>query len=173
MEKIIEVNENIIKGSLIYNLKNKFGNNYTYYDEVIEEGFKKPSFHVHRISNINIKGYTGNNYKLKNDSYRYVIKYFPNEAHTKVKDINNKLDELKELFEYLDIINIIETEVTDKEGKKVIVKETYSKPNRINNITATTSEGVLLFEMEFDIRTVKYNETDKVLTNTLKVGSNI
>ena len=162
----IEIKENIIMGSIIYSLKNKFGNDYKYYDEVIEENFDRPSFHVYRIDDISNKGYTGNQHKMVDDSYRYVIKYFPSEKLTVMKDINDKIDSLKELFEYLNIINIVPNEKTGK-------NDIYSKPNRINSINATTSEGVLLFEIQFNIRTIKYTEKDKVGANVLTVGSNI
>ena len=164
MNNIIEVNENIITGSIVYALTKAFGDTYKVYDEEIAEGFLKPSFHVYRITNINRKGYTGSSYKMENDSYRYVIKYFPSEQNTTMKDINDKINLLKQLFKYLNIINIVTVEG---------VTNIYSKPNRVNEINITTSEGVLLFEIQFDIRTVVYTEKDKVETNTLKVGSNI
>lgn len=162
----IEITENIIRGSIIYALKNKFGNDYKYYDELIEEGFIRPSFHVYRIDEISIKGYTGNEHKMKDDSYRYVIKYFPSERQLVMKDINDKLDILKELFEYLNIINIVHNEEEDKD-------DIYSKPNRVNSIAVTTSEGVLLFEIQFGVRTIRYTEKDKVEANVLNVGINI
>ena len=48
----IEITENIILGSIIYALSNHFGDNYHYYDEEIEQGFEKPSFHVQKIDDI-------------------------------------------------------------------------------------------------------------------------
>ena len=88
-------------------------------------------------------------------NYRYVIKYFTNEKYSKIKDINDKIDVLKKTFSYLDIVNF-------KDGK------VYSKPNRINDISITESDGTLLFQISFPIRTVQCLELDKVKTNTLK-----
>jgi hypothetical protein len=150
----IEITENIIRGSIVYALKNAFGDSYKYYDEGIPEGFEKPSFGVSRVDNTSRKGYTGHEYKIADDTYRYVIKYFTNEKYSKVKDINEKIDVLKKTFRYLDIVNIV--------GDKV-----YSKPNRINDITIEESDGTLLFQISFPIRTVEYLNLDKVKTNTL------
>lgn len=150
----IEITENIIRGSIVYALKNAFGDSYKYYDEEIPEGFQKPSFGVSRVDNTSRKGYTGHEYKIVDDTYRYVIKYFTNEKYSKVKDINEKIDVLKKTFRYLDIVNIA--------GDKV-----YSKSNRINDITIEESDGTLLFQISFPIRTVEYLNLDKVKTNTL------
>lgn len=151
----IEITENIIRGSIVYALKNAFGDEYEYYDEEIVQGFKKPSFAVSRVDNTSRKGYTGHEYKLVDDTYRYVIKYFTNEKYAKVKDINDKIDVLKKTFAYLDIVNFDEDKV-------------YSKPNRVNEITIEESDGTLLFQIAFPIRTVQYLELDKVKTNELK-----
>ena len=151
----LEITENIIKGSIIYQLKNAFGGNYKYYDEEIEQGFERPSFHVSRIDLISRKGYTGHQYKLVDNTYNYVIKYFTDERNGKVKDINDKIDKLREVFNYLEIVNF-------KEGIA------YSKPNRINDITVNVSDGVLLFQISFPMRTVQYLNIDKVKTNTLE-----
>ena len=150
----IEITENIIRGSIIYQLKQTFGDSYKYYDEEIEQGFEKPSFHVSRIDNISRKGYTGNQHKLVDNTYRYVIKYFTAEKNNKIKDINDKIDELKQIFSYLEIINIRDNRVK-------------SKFNRINSIEITQSDGVLLFQINFPIRTVEYVPINKVKTNTL------
>lgn len=151
----IEITENIIRGSIVYALKNAFGEDYKYYDEEIPQGFQKPSFAVSRVDNTSRKGYTGHEYKLVDDTYRYVIKYFTNEKYSKIKDINDKIDVLKKTFSYLDIVNF-------KDGK------VYSKPNRINDISITESDGTLLFQISFPIRTVQCLELDKVKTNILK-----
>lgn len=148
----IEITENIIRGSIVYALKNAFGDSYKYYDEEIPQGFEKPSFGVSRVDNTSRKGYTGHEYKLVDDTYRYVIKYFTNEKYSKIKDINDKIDVLKKTFKYLEIVNIKEDKV-------------YSKLNRINDITITESDGTLLFQISFPIRTVEYMNYDKVKTN--------
>lgn len=158
----IEVTDNIIIGSAIYNIKESFGTRYRYYDELIEEGFERPSFHVYRITGINRKGYTGNSYKMEDNSYRLLIKYFPEEKDNRMEDINNKIDELKKIFKYFNIINIVE-----EEGEEDVI---YSKPNRVNEISYTTSEGVLLFEIQLDIRTVQYLEAIKVEANILDMN---
>lgn len=151
----LEITENIIRGSIIYQLKNAFGDTYKYYDEEIEQGFQKPSFHVSRIDLISRKGYTGNQHRLVDNTYNYVIKYFTNEEYGKVKDINDKIDKLKDIFNYLEIVNF-------KDGKA------YSKPNRINDINVTVSDGVLLFQIGFPMRTIQYLEVDKVKNNYLE-----
>lgn len=148
----LEITENIIRGSIVYQLKNAFGDTYKYYDEEIEQGFVRPSFHVSRIDVISRKGYTGNQHKLVDNTYNYVIKYFTNEKNGKIKDINDKIDKLKEVFSYLEIVNI-------KDGK------VYSKQSRINDITVIVSDSVLLFQISFPIRTVQYLEVDKVKNN--------
>ena len=150
----IEITENIIRGSIVYQLNQAFGDSYKYYDEEIEQGFEKPSFHVSRVDDISRKGYTGNQYKLVDNTYRYVIKYFTAEKNNKIKDINDKIDELKQIFNYLEIVNIKDNKV-------------YSKFNRINGIEVTISDGVLLFQINFPIRTVEYVQVDKVKSNTL------
>lgn len=151
----LEVTENIIRGSIVYQLKNAFGDNYKYYDEEIEQGFERPSFHVSRIDLISRKGYTGNQHKLVDNNYNYLIKYFTNEKNGKIKDINDKIDKLREVFNYLEIVNF-------KDGKA------YSKPNRVNDITVNISDGVLLFQMSFPMRTMQYLEVDKVKENYLE-----
>ncbi|MGM9543595.1 MAG: DUF6838 family protein [Romboutsia timonensis] len=151
----IEVTENIIRGSIIYQLKQFFGDSYKYYDEEIEQGFQKPSFHVSRIDGISRKGYTGNEYKLVDNTYRYVIKYFTAEENNKIGDINNKIDELKQIFNYLELVNFKDNKV-------------YSKLSRINDITVTVSDGVLLFQISFPLQTVEYVKVDKVKSNTLE-----
>lgn len=151
----LEITENIIRGSIVYQLKNAFGDAYKYYDEEIEQGFEKPSFHVSRIDVISRKGYTGHQYKLIDSTYNYVIKYFTNEKNGKIKDINDKIDKLRDLFNYLEIVNFVDNKV-------------YSKPNRINDITVNVSDGVLLFQIGFPMRTIQYLEVDKVKSNTLE-----
>lgn len=150
----IEINENIILGSIIYALSQEFGDGYHYYDEEIEQGFEKPSFHVQRIDNNHRKGYTGHQYQLKDDNYRYEIKYFTNIKDNKIKDINDKIDKLKSIFRYLEIVNFVDDKV-------------YSKANRINNIEVTIVDGVLHFDLLFPIRTIMYLDMDKVKTNYL------
>ena len=144
----LEITENIIRGSIIYQLKEAFGKEYKYYDEEIEQGFEKPSFHVSRIDLISRKGYTGNEHRLVDNTYKYVIKYFTN-SKAKIKDINDKIDQLRDIFSYLNIVNIKDNKV-------------YTKPNRINDITVTISDDVLLFQIGFPIRTVQYLNIDKV-----------
>ena len=82
------------------------------------------------------------------------IKYFTDNKNNKVKDINDKIDELKQLFRYLEIVNI--------NGDKV-----YSKCNRINNIEVTIVDKVLHFDIVFPMRTIQYLDMDKVKTNYL------
>lgn len=151
----LEITENIIRGSIIYQLKNAFGDGYKYYDEEIEQGFQKPSFHVSRIDTISRKGYTGHQYKLVDNIHNYVIKYFTNEKNAKIKDINDKIDKLREIFDYLEIVNFKDDKV-------------YSCLNRINEININVSDGVLLFQIGFPMRTVQYLPIDKVKENYLK-----
>jgi hypothetical protein len=151
----IKITENIITGSIIHQLKNAFGDTYKYYDEEIEQGFVTPSFHVSRIDTTSRKGYTGHQHKLIDNMHRYVIKYFTNEKYSKIKDINDKIDKLREVFNYLEIVNF-------EDGKA------YSCLNRINDITITVSDGVLLFQISFPMRTIQYMEIDKVKSNTLQ-----
>lgn len=151
----LEITENIIRGSIIYSLKEAFGDTYKYYDEEIEQGFKKPSFYVQRVGNSSRKGYTGHQYELRDDLYEYSIIYFTDKDYGRIKDINDKIDKLKDIFKYLNIINIVDGKV-------------YSKPNRINNINVMVSDKVLTFDIQFPIRTVQYLEVDKVKTNTLE-----
>lgn len=151
----INITENIIRGSIIYQLNKAFGDSYKYYDEEITQGFEKPSFHVSRIDSISRKGYTGHQHKLIDNTYRYVIKYFTDKEYGKVADINDKIDELKNIFNYLEIVNIRDDKV-------------YSKLSRINNINITVSDDVLLFEISFPIQTIEYMVIDKVKTYTLQ-----
>lgn len=150
----IQISENIIKGSIIYQLIQLFGDQYTYYGEEIPENFKRPSFHVSRISDISTKGYTGNEYRFRDDQYRYEIKYFTDRKTNINEDINDKIDILKNGFDYLNIININEGKID-------------SKPNRINNIEIQTSEDVLMFDLIFPIRVVLPQSVDKVQANIL------
>lgn len=151
----IEITENIIRGSIVYALKEAFGNNYKYYDEEILQNFERPSFHVNRVDDNSRKGYTGHQYSITDDTYRYEIKYFTNEKYSKIKDINNKIDELKKTFKYLNIINIKDNKI-------------FSKPNRINSIEINVVDGVLVFDIVFPMRTVEYLDIDKVRTNYLE-----
>ena len=150
----IEVTENILVGSIVYQLSQFFGEDYTYYTEELEQGFKRPAFHVSRVDNTSRKGYTGHQYKLRDDDYRFVIKYFTDVKDKEKEDINNKIDDLKKLFDYLYIVNFNEEKV-------------YSKANRINSISVTVQEDVLFFEMVIPIRTVMYLDIDKVKDNYL------
>ena len=151
----LEITENIIRGSIVYQLKNAFGDTYNYYDEEIEQGFKKPSFHISRVDTTSRKGYTGHQHKIIDNTHRYVIKYFTDESYSKIKDINNKIDKLKEVFNYLEIVNFVDGKV-------------YSCLNRINDITITVSDGTLLFQISFPIRTIQYMDIDKVKQNYLE-----
>lgn len=151
----LEVSENIIRGSIVYQLKNAFGDSYKYYDEEIEQGFERPSFHVSRVDLTSRKGYTGNEHKIVDNTYRYVIKYFTAEKNSKLKDINNKIDKLKEVFNYLEIVNFRDSKA-------------YTCLNRINDITVTISDSVLLFQISFPMRTVQYMNVDKVKSNILE-----
>lgn len=150
----IEITENIILGSIIYALSQEFGDSYNYYDEEIEQGFQKPAFHVQRIDNNHRKGYTGHEYQLTDDNYRFEIKYFSDIKDNKIKDINDKIDKLKQIFRYLYIVNI--------DGNNV-----YSKANRVNSIEINIVDGVLHFDLLFPIRTMMYLDIDKVRTNYL------
>jgi len=150
----IEITENIILGSIIYALSQEFGDSYNYYDEEIEQGFEKPAFHVQKIDNNSKKGYTGHQHLLTDDTYRYEIKYFTDSKDNKVKDINDKVDKLKQLFRYLEIVNFVDNKV-------------YSKSNRINTIEVTIVDKVLHFDIVFPMRTIQYLDIDKVKTNYL------
>ena len=81
-----------------------------------------------RVDGTSRKGYTGNNYKLVDNDYRYVIKYFTANKNNELGDINDKIDELKQIFSYLELVNF-------KDGK------VYSKLNRINDITVTVDSS--------------------------------
>lgn len=153
---MILITENIIKSSIVYQLKQTFGSKYKYYDELLPEHFKSPSFSVIKIDGFSRKGYTGKEYKFKDNEYRYLIKYFTNEKLKVIEDLNNKIDDLEKTFDYLNIVNI-------KEDGTMI-----SQFNRINNITTTISDGVLLFEIQFPIRKIEKINIDKVKENRLK-----
>lgn len=152
---MIELSENIIKSSIIYALKQTFGSDYKYYDELMPEKFEKPSFAVSKIDGFSRKGYTGHEYKFKDNEYRYLIKYFTGEKLQIIEDLNNKTDILEEAFEYLNIVNL-------QEDGSII-----SQLNRVNDITTTISDGVLLFEIQFPIRKVKTSDITKVQENIL------
>lgn len=151
----ILISENIIKSSIIYALKQAFGDTYKYYDEQMPEKFEKPSFHVSKIDSFSRKGYTGHQYKFKDNSYRYLIKYFTDEKLQIITDLNNKTDELEEVFEYLNIVNL-------QEDTSII-----SSANRVNDIFVTISDGVLLFEIQFPIRKVQSSDITRVQENIL------
>ena len=46
-------------------------------------------------------------------------------------------------------------------------KDVYRKANRINSIEITVSDGVLIFDILFNIRTVVFTDHNKVKSNTL------
>ena len=69
--------------------------------------------------------------------------------------MNDKIDVLKKTFSYLELINIVDNKV-------------YTQYNRINEINISESDGTLLFEIVFPIRTIQYFNLDKVKTNTLE-----
>lgn len=160
---MIEITENIIIGSIIYQLKKKFGTSYKYYDTLIEEGFERPSFYVYRVNGIHKGQYNGKEYRFKNDNYIYVIRYFPNIKSDGdiTGNINDRIDDLKEVFEYLEIVNIIENE-DPKEDPEV-----YTSYNHINNIEYRVEDNVLQFQITFDVRTLKKVESEKVRENYL------
>lgn len=162
----MEITEDIIVGSIIKQLKNHFGNTYKYYDTLIEEGFIRPSFYVYRVNDIYKKQYTGSEYRFKNDNYIYVIRYFPSNdrSYDRTSNINGIIDDLKEVFEYLEIVNIIPSEV---EGEEDTINTQY---NHINNIEINVVDNVLQFQMEFDLRTVKLPTVNKVEENILTEG---
>ena len=162
----MEITEDIIVGSIIKQLKDHFGNTYKYYDTLIEEGFIRPSFYVYRVNDIYKKQYTGSEYRFKNDNYIYVIRYLPSNdrSYDRISNINNIIDDLKEVFEYLEIVNIIPSEV---EGKDPTINTQY---NHINNIEINVVDNVLQFQIEFDLRTVKLPTVNKVEENILTEG---
>ena len=159
----MEITEDIIVGSIIKQLKDHFGNTYEYYDTLIEEGFIRPSFYVYRVNDIHKKQYTGSEYRFKNDNYIYVIRYLPSNdrSYDRTSNINNIIDDLKEVFEYLEIVNIIPSEV---EGKDPTINTQY---NHINNIEINVVDNILQFQIEFDLRTVKLPTVNKVEENIL------
>lgn len=160
----MEITEDIIVGSIIKQLKDHFGNSYKYYDTLIEEGFVRPSFYVYRVNDIHRKQYTGSEYRFKNDNYIYVIRYFPSNDRSidRTSNINEVVDDLKDVFEYLEIVNI-----TEVEGKDPIIEKQY---NHINNIEINVVDNVLQFQIEFDLRTIKQPTVNKVQENILTEG---
>lgn len=150
---MIYITENIIRGSIVKQLKDHFGNDYTYYPEQVPQGFKKKSFHVHRVTNIITKQYQGHQYQFENNGYIYVIRYFPIDSTEEVKECNDVLDDLKRLFKTLTVYNI-----DDRNGEKVEL----TKPTHIKSRTVENSDGVLQFIIGFDIRTVDVIKKDKV-----------
>lgn len=160
----MEITEDIIVGSIIKQLKDHFGNTYKYYDTLIEEGFIRPSFYVYRVNDIHKKQYTGSEYRFKNDNYIYVIRYFPSNdrSYDRTSNINNIIDDLKEVFEYLEIVNI-----TQEQGKDPVITKQF---NHINNIEINVVDNVLQFQIEFDLRTVKLPTVNKVEENILTEG---
>lgn len=159
----MEITEDIIVGSIIKQLKDHFGNTYKYYDTLIEEGFIRPSFYVYRVNDIHKKQYTGSEYRFKNDNYIYVIRYFPtnDRSFDRTGEINSIIDDLKEVFEYLEIVNITPSET---EGEDPTIDTQY---NHINNIEINVVDNVLQFQIEFDLRTVKLPTVNKVEENIL------
>jgi len=162
----MEITEKIIVGSIIKQLKDKFGANYKYYDTLIEQGFVRPSFYVYRVNDIYKKQYRGSEYRFNNDNYIYVIRYFPtnDRSSDRTGEINDMVDDLKEVFEYLEIVNITPSEI---EGKDPTIEKQY---NHINNIEINVVDNVLQFQMEFDLRTVKLPTVNKVEENILTEG---
>ena len=97
----IEITENIIRGSIVYALKEAFGNNYKYYDEEIPQNFERPSFHVNRVDDNSRKGYTGHQYSITDDTYRYEIKYYNTDTKKfETVDYNqvSTMDKVNEFF---------------------------------------------------------------------------
>lgn len=156
----MEITEDIIVGSIIKQLKDHFGNSYKYYDTLIEEGFVRPSFYVYRVNDIHRKQYTGSEYRFKNDNYIYVIRYFPSNDRSidRTSNINGVVDDLKDVFEYLEIVNITQEQVITKQY------------NHINNIEINVVDNVLQFQIEFDLRTLKKPTVAKVEENILTEG---
>lgn len=152
---MIEINENIILGSITYNLSKAFGEEYTYYNEEIKQDFKKPSFHISKLNLFSRKGYTGDSYKAVDNEYVYIIKYFSNNTNNLVKDINEKIDKIKETFEYLNIINF--------EGEEEIIS-----PTRINKMEFNTTDGVLITTLYFSLNGMKYLDKEKLESITIK-----
>ena len=149
----MEITENIIRGSIVKQLKDEYPD-ITVYDERIDEGFIYPSFHVLRVDDIFVKGYTGKEYSRNKDNYRYTIKYFTDQKDHIIEDINNKIDKLKEIFRYLNIVNIVE------DGFE-------SKTNRINGYTIEVVDDVLIFQIRFDIDTIILSPKNKVQENII------
>lgn len=160
----MEITEDIIVGSIIKQLKDHFGNSYKYYDTLIEEGFIRPSFYVYRVNDIYKKQYSGSEYRFKNDNYIYVIRYFPpnDRSFDRTSNINGVVDDLKDVFEYLEIVNI-----TEVEGKDPTIDKQF---NHINNIEINVVDNVLQFQIEFDLRTIKQPTVNKVQENILTEG---
>lgn len=160
----MEITEDIIVGSIIKQLKDHFGNSYKYYDTLIEEGFIRPSFYVYRVNDIHKKQYSGSEYRFKNDNYIYVIRYFPpnDRSFDRTSNINGVVDDLKDVFEYLEIVNI-----TGVEGEDPKIDKQF---NHINNIEINVVDNVLQFQIEFDLRTIKQPTVNKVQENILTEG---
>ena len=160
----MEITEDIIVGSIIKQLKDHFGDSYKYYDTLIEEGFIRPSFYVYRVNDIHKKQYTGSEYRFKNDNYIYVIRYFPpnDRSFDRTSNINGVVDDLKDVFEYLEIVNI-----TEEQGKDLVITKEF---NHINNIEINVVDNVLQFQIEFDLRTLKKPTVNKVQENILTEG---
>lgn len=157
------ITENIIAKSIIYQLKKYFGDSYEYHTEELPQKFKRPCFAILKATDSSRKGYTGHNYSMTSNTYRYIIQYFTDNELLPNKDLNDITDGIKEVFRYLDIIQLNEdgSLIKNEDGSL----STFT--NRVNSIDVDKSDGVLIVGIQFSLRTVIVEDIDKVLYNYL------
>ena len=91
------INTQKIIDGIVKALKAEFGEGYTYYVDDILQGFKEPSFYIKLLdSKCNLV--CGNRYLRKN---LCVIRYFPQSELSPKKELNDVLDRLFSILEYI------------------------------------------------------------------------
>ncbi len=117
-------------------LSKEFGDEYTIYTDEVEHGFKEPCFFISSLA-LNSKQVLGKRYKNDNS---FTVTYFPKKNSQKER--TEVFERLCECLEYIYI----------GENEELI---------RGANMKSETSDGVLLFFIDYDLFSYKFGEKNE------------
>ena len=111
-------------------LYEEFGDNYNIYTESIEQGLDVPCF---LITNI-VHTHNAKLCKRYQDNNTFMVQYFPESSTDQMNEINGVVSRLEDALEQITV-----------DSSKV----------RGTNMESSTDDGVLNFQVDYNIRTVK------------------
>lgn len=121
-------------------LYTEFGDDYNIYTESVKQGLDVPCFLITNITHTHdtklCKRYQDNN--------SFMVQYFPKSTNDSMSEINDVIGKLEETLEWIAV-----------DGSKV----------RGADMESNTSDGVLNFGIDYNVRTVKQIEEHERMNN--------